>query len=273
MEPLPTTPRESAGGKIGSQIAFLMFSIVGGTCLILAGMANSQPIRDWIRNAAWEQANWKKGIPLFCFNDHFLDSEDRLLHEELPSADFSRGGVYFLGASSVTWALKLWDLPLECRPLIRNFSMIGTNHADQYDLVRFLVEQKGLLEAGGEKTLMIFGVSYHSTCEPTTHRSVLKGSSPPQHYPHECQPEPPLSAPVGGGSSPPCPSGAWLASDDRGRQSASATPVFPAFCEVSRMATGTRSQLRPAEETQPTTASTSPTGVTSATNRSDAPAV
>ena len=110
-------------------------------------------------------------------------------------------------------------------------------------------------------------------CEPTTHRSVLKGSSPPQHYPHECQPEPPLSTPVGGGSSPPCPSGAWLASDDRGRQSASATPVFPTFCEVSRMATGTRSQLRPAEETQPTTASTSPTGVTSATNRSDAPAV
>ena len=39
------------------------------------------------------------------------------------------------------------------------------------------------------------------------------------------------------------------------------------------MATGTRSRLRPAEETQPTTASTSPTGVTSATNRSDAPAV
>ena len=110
-------------------------------------------------------------------------------------------------------------------------------------------------------------------CEPTTHRSVLKGSSPPQHYPHECQPEPPLSTPVGGGSSPPCPSGTWLASDDRGRQSASATPIFPAFCEVSRMATGTRSRLRPAEETQPTTASTSPTGVTSATNRSDAPAV
>ena len=177
MEPLPTTPRESAGGKIGSQIAFLMFSIVGGTCLILAGMANSQPIRDWIRNAAWEQANWKKGIPLFCFNDHFLDSEDRLLHEELPSADFSRGGVYFLGASSVTWALKLWDLPLECRPLIRNFSMIGTNHADQYDLVRFLVEQKGLLEAGGEKTLMIFGVSYHST-----HNARVKESGPGEGF-------------------------------------------------------------------------------------------
>ena len=110
-------------------------------------------------------------------------------------------------------------------------------------------------------------------CEPTTHRSVLKGSFPPQHHPHDCQPGPPLSTPVGGGSSPPCPSGAWLASDDRGRQSASATPVFPAFCEVSRMATGTRTRLRPAEETQPTTASTSPTGVTSATNRSDAPAV
>ena len=86
-------------------------------------------------------------------------------------------------------------------------------------------------------------------CEPTTHRSVLRGSFPPQHHPHDCQPGPPLSTPVGGGSSPPCPSEAWLASDDRGRQPASATPVFPVFCEVSRMVTGTYSRLQPAEET------------------------
>ena len=99
MKPLPTTPKESARGKIGSQIAFLMLSIVGGTCLILAVMANFRPIRDWIRNAAWEQANWEKGIPLFCFNDHFLDSEDRLLHEELPSADFCAVG-------SISWELR-----------------------------------------------------------------------------------------------------------------------------------------------------------------------
>src|SRR5512135_2974348 len=57
------------------------------------------------------------------------------------------------------------------------------------------------------------------SCEPPTHRSVLKGSSPPPHHPRECRPEPPLSAPVGGGSRLHRPSGASLASDDQGGQS------------------------------------------------------
>src|SRR5512135_3497527 len=78
-------------------------------------------------------------------------------------------------------------------------------------------------------------------CEPPTHRSVPKGSSPPPHHPHECPPEPPLSTPVGGGSSAPCPSGAWLASDDRGRQSANVTHGSP--CNLRGFLQGHRHRL------------------------------
>lgn len=155
---------------VSSRIALLMLGVVGATCLILGGLAHSGALGDWIRQSAWKEASWKKQIPMFCYNDHFLDCDDRLLHQDIPSADYSRGGVYFLGASNVAWALKLWDLPPEYRSLVHNDSMPGMDHGDQYDLLRFLVEQKGLLEAGAEKTLVVFGVSYHST-----HNARLKG--------------------------------------------------------------------------------------------------
>src|SRR5512135_3535855 len=76
--------------------------------------------------------------------------------------------------------------------------------------------------------------SGRSMCEPPTHRSVLKGSSPPPHHPRECPLEPPLSAPAGGGSRLHRPSGASLASDDRGGQSVSAAHLSSGICEVTR---------------------------------------
>ena len=110
-------------------------------------------------------------------------------------------------------------------------------------------------------------------CEPTTHRSVLRGSFPPQHHPHDCQPGPPLSTPVGGGSCPPCPSEAWLASDDRGRRPATQrlfSLYFARFPAWSPAPTHGCSQRRRHSRR---TASASQTVVTSATNRSDAMAV
>ena len=134
--------------------------VVLGTCLSLFGLARSQTVKNWIREGAWEEARWKKQIPLFSFTSHFLDVADRLCHEEIPSADFSRGGVYLAGGSNMTMAFRTWGLPAEARSLFHNFAIGGTNHADEFDLFRFLVEQQGLLAAGGEKTLVILGVSY-----------------------------------------------------------------------------------------------------------------
>ncbi len=159
----PAAAADKVTRGISSRIALLMLCVVGGTCLILSGLAQSRSVLDWIRNTAWEQAGRKQQIPMACYTEHFIDCDDRLLHQDIPSADYSRGGVYFLGASNLAWALKLWDLPAEYRSLIHNYSIPGMSHADQFDLLRFLVERKGLLNAGGERTLIVFGVSFHNT--------------------------------------------------------------------------------------------------------------
>ena len=85
-------------------------------------------------------------------------------------------------------------------------------------------------------------------CEPTTHRGVRRVILPPPHHPSECQPEPTLSTPTGGGSSLPPPLGALPGSDNRGPCSSSAAPVSPPIREVSRVVTGTDSRTQLAED-------------------------
>jgi len=173
MEPQAATMNGTAAGKLHTRIALVMLGVVAGTCLILDGMANNQPLLDWMRRTSWEQAQWKKLIPLFCFTGHFVDIDERLVHEEIPTADFSKGGVYFIGASSMKWALKTWDLPVETRPFIHNFAFGGSKHSTQFELIRFLVEQEAFLRAGGEKTLVVFGLNYRNT-----HHGRIEGESP-----------------------------------------------------------------------------------------------
>jgi len=92
---------------------------------------------------------------------HFLDSGDLLLLDELPHIDCSRGGVYFVGSSNLRMALKDWDRSPQEKALVHNLGVPGTNHLFNFQTLRYLVENEGLLRAGGEKTLIVFGVSYH----------------------------------------------------------------------------------------------------------------
>jgi hypothetical protein len=155
-----------------------MFCVAAVPCLALGALANDSRVLEGIRNACWAEAKWKNQIPIPCFHSHFVDTEDCLLHHELPSADFSRGGVCLIGASNLTWALRLWDLPAATRSVIHNFALPGTCHADQFALIRFLVERAGLLRAGADKTLVVFGLSYHMT-----HNARIPGAEPDEYFP------------------------------------------------------------------------------------------
>ena len=163
----------AAACRLHTSVALLMLGVVAGTCLFLSGVANSAPVLEWMRRASWEQNRWKKQIPLFCYTGHFTDYEERFLHEEVPSTDYSRGGVYFLGASTMKWAVKTWDLPPETRPLIHDFAFGGVKHSDEADFIRFLVEDEGLLRAGPEKTFIIFGMNYR-----IVHHGRVDGDGP-----------------------------------------------------------------------------------------------
>lgn len=97
------------------------------------------------------------------YNDGYLDDGDYVLLGQLPYADYSRGGVYFIGASETKIAIRPWDLPQTERALIHNYSLGDLRHSDVFHYVRSLVEEDSLLEAGGDKTTVVLGLSYQMT--------------------------------------------------------------------------------------------------------------
>ena len=107
---------DRAAHALNARLASLMFCTVALPCVALAALANDPRVLDAIHRACWTESIWKKQIPIYCYYDHFIDSDDRMLHHDLPAADFSRGGVCLIGASSLNWGLKLWDLPARARP-------------------------------------------------------------------------------------------------------------------------------------------------------------
>jgi len=168
---------DAGAAAVNSRTAAIMLAVVIVTCLSLLAMAETPWVKDTIRETAWKQATRKKQIPLFSFYREFLDSEDRLIHEDLPSLDFTRGGIYLIGASNVAWAVKLWDLPADVRPWFHNLAMKGTNQSDQFDMLRFLVEQRRQAgKEGGSKTLVVFGLSYHSSHNARISQTEVAGS-------------------------------------------------------------------------------------------------
>src|SRR5450631_2530668 len=70
----------------------------------LTGIVNSRDIRRFREN---REHMMNRGM--------FVESEDRLVIDEIPHADYSRGGVYFFGSSPMKWALASWDLPEDLR--------------------------------------------------------------------------------------------------------------------------------------------------------------
>lgn len=109
-----------------------------------------------------QQVN-RKDKNRYSYEHYFPDFEDRLVNEELPAADYSNGGVYLIGTSTLKWSTRFWELPENERSLIHNYGMGATDHGQQYQLVRHLVEHDKLLAAGGAKNMVIVGASYHST--------------------------------------------------------------------------------------------------------------
>ena len=93
----------------------------------------------------------------------FSDAEDRLLLGDLVAADYSRGGVYFFGSSTMQHALMDWELPEALEPYVKNYAISSANFREQFQFVRFLVESEGLLQAGGEKVLVVLGLSHFDT--------------------------------------------------------------------------------------------------------------
>ena len=106
---------------------------------------------------AWDLKRFEQGVERIMDRGAFLDFEGRLTVDEIPNADYSRGGVYFFGTSAMKWATKMWELTPEQRQLIANYGIGATNHTLQAQFIRYLVQQRDLAVAGDRMRVVLGG--------------------------------------------------------------------------------------------------------------------
>lgn len=95
---------------------------------------------------------------VYVYAGEYADTGDYVLTGLLPEADYSRGGVYFFGASNMIVSLMPWKLPPGERALIHNYSMGAFTHRETHYFVKNLVEEQGFLQAGGDKVTVVLGL-------------------------------------------------------------------------------------------------------------------
>jgi hypothetical protein len=142
-----------------------LLAVLLGTCMVTDLLARNRGLERWLmaRSSVFAERNGT----LFSYTGNFIDSEERLLLDELPQADYSRGGVYFFGTSNMKWAFQTWDLPVEQRRSIGNYGIGASSHTTELRFIRYLIGHRGFLASGHD--LVIFGVSFHlGWQEPST---------------------------------------------------------------------------------------------------------
>jgi len=144
--------------KYETRLSILLLIVVVATVLLVDRLALSEALLDAVTR--WELARFERDETFFPNRGNFLESEDRLILDEIPKADFSRGGAYFFGSSDLKWSVKTWELPADVRPFVGNFGLGGMNHTFELQFIRHLVEHEGLLQAGAERNLVVLGVAH-----------------------------------------------------------------------------------------------------------------
>jgi hypothetical protein len=136
-------------------VGLALLAAVVLTCLAIDLLSRSSRITQFTESG--ELARFKSGGGLFMNRGGFVDFEDRVLLDEIPNADFSRGGVYFFGTSTMKWGLKTWELDSAERALVHNFGIGASNHRFVAQFIRYLVEYEGLFKAGGGNVHVVLG--------------------------------------------------------------------------------------------------------------------
>jgi hypothetical protein len=128
-------------------------TVVGG----LDAISRSKSVDAWLNRMNEDSCRHTRRL-LEHFG-YFESPDEQWIYEELPRVDFSKGGVYFIGASDVQYSTKLWELSPDLQALVHNFAISASNHRGELAEMRYLIEQRGMLKAGGEKSLLVLGVS------------------------------------------------------------------------------------------------------------------
>lgn len=146
---------------IGRAQRVLSLAMLGAICLTGAGvvvLGRTTPVIE--NHVQRELARLEATNGLYYFDNGYRDEGDYVLLGQLLHDDYSRGGVYFIGSSEMNTALMPWALTPAERRLIHNYSIGDVRHSELRHYVRMLVEDNGLLQAGGERTTVILGLTF-----------------------------------------------------------------------------------------------------------------
>ena len=137
-------------------VSLLLLTTMVGTFGLIDFCAHSRRLASLVDS--WDIRRFVENREHMANRGMFLEFEDRLILDEIPHADYARGGVYFFGSSPMKWGLATWALPPDLRRLIGNYGIGASSHELQYAFIRHLVEHENFLKAGGNKTHVMLGL-------------------------------------------------------------------------------------------------------------------
>lgn len=145
--------------RLQSLVVLAVLATVAVLC-VWAEILAINPHRAYRVETARREHCRKSGRP-FYNRGYFRDWGERVLLDELPTADYSKGGVYLFGSSPIVGATEFWRLPPAYASRIHNFGFESTEHTSQFAMLRFLVERQNLFQAGSDKNLIVFALSFY----------------------------------------------------------------------------------------------------------------
>ena len=156
-------PMMKAGPRRMGQLALslMILAAICATIVLIDILANKLPVIQ--NHVASELEKQRATNGRFMYDAGYQDDGDYVLIGQILNDDFSRGGVYFVGASEMKITLMPWLMTPEERRLIHNYSLGDLRHVETLNYIRMLVEEDGLLKAGGDKTTIFLGLSYQMT--------------------------------------------------------------------------------------------------------------
>jgi hypothetical protein len=131
-------------------------AIIAATYSAVALASRSEQIAAHV--LARQEERWERTNGLHQEHVGFLDAEDKLLLHDLPDADYSKGGIYLFGSSTMQHAAIPWHWPADVNAHL--WAIKSANFKEQFQFIRFLAESEGWLSAGGERTTVILGLSH-----------------------------------------------------------------------------------------------------------------
>jgi hypothetical protein len=149
-------------------LSLSLLAVLCLTCLGAGLLAHLSPVMPSYIAGQLERHRELNGVHQFTAG--YADAGEYVLIGQVPTADYSRGGVYFLGASDTLVSIMPWALPPAERALIHNYALGDLTHQELLYFLRSLIEEHHLLQAGGEKTTVVLGLFYGMTRPKTGRR-------------------------------------------------------------------------------------------------------